>query len=179
MMEDKPMQNSHFRMMSIFFKIRDFFNNPQKFLENNIPIDKGSIVLDYGCGPGSFTIPLAEIVGEEGIVYAADIQPMAIERVQRKAKLRKLSNIRPILMNGYNTGIKEGMVNLIIFFDTYHHIQDKNALFEEFNRILDLNGKIYMDSGHLEKVKALEFLDTLDNFCVQPDLGKKIILQKK
>ena len=178
MKDDEPMTNSHFRMMSFLFKIRDFFSNPKKFLESHIPLAKGSIVLDYGCGPGSFTIPLADIVGNTGIVYAADIHPMAIEQVQRKSKQKNLSNIRPILMDGYSTGITDGSVNAIIFFDTYHHIKDKNALFEEFQRILAADGKIYMDSGHLPREKAVEFLNKLENFAMQPQVGKKIVLEK-
>ncbi|MHA1799674.1 MAG: class I SAM-dependent methyltransferase [Candidatus Helarchaeota archaeon] len=178
-MVDKPMPNSHFKLMSLMFKVRDFFNNPKKFLENNIPITKGSIVLDYGCGPGGFTISLAELVSDSGIVYAADIHPLALEMVEKKAKKRNLSNIITIKMDGYNTGIKDGTVNAIIFFDTYHHIEDKKALFDEFYRILDDGGKIFMDPGHVSKESTLDFLNSLENFLVDSESSKKIILQKK
>ncbi|NHI93350.1 MAG: class I SAM-dependent methyltransferase [Candidatus Lokiarchaeota archaeon] len=178
MNQNEKMSDFHFKMMSFLFRIRDFFNKPKKFLENNIPITKGSIVLDYGCGSGSYTIPLAEIVGNTGIVFAADIQPLAIKQIKRKSKQYNLSNIRPILMSGYHTGIQEGSVDAIIFFDTYHFIKDKEALFDEFKNILNSDGKIYMDSGHLKRQEALEFLHTLNDFIVQNETGKKIILKK-
>ena len=37
-----------------------------------IGIKKGQTVLDFGCGYGAYTIPVAEIVGEQGRVYALD-----------------------------------------------------------------------------------------------------------
>jgi ubiquinone/menaquinone biosynthesis C-methylase UbiE len=34
---------------------------------------KGSTFLDMGCGPGDYAIAVAEVVGEEGVVFAADL----------------------------------------------------------------------------------------------------------
>ena len=38
-------------------------------------VTAGQTVVDYGCGPGLFTFPAADIVGAEGKVYAVDIEP--------------------------------------------------------------------------------------------------------
>ena len=46
--------------------------NPYKLLKA-AGIQKGMKVLEVGCGPGVFTIPAAELVGEERVVYAVDI----------------------------------------------------------------------------------------------------------
>ena len=37
-------------------------------------LKSGDIMADIGAGPGFFTVPAAEIVGERGMVLAADIQ---------------------------------------------------------------------------------------------------------
>ena len=39
----------------------------------SIGVDKGKTVADLGCGPGFFTLPLAELVGPTGQVYAVDV----------------------------------------------------------------------------------------------------------
>ncbi len=77
------MPNIGFRLMSFSFWWRDRFLNPKKILEE-LDIGQGQAVLDFGCGPGSFTIPTARIVGETGKVYALDIHPLAIKTVEKK-----------------------------------------------------------------------------------------------
>ena len=55
--------------------------NPYRIL-NTAGLKKGQQVLEVGCGPGFFTIPASRIVGEEGHVYAVDINPLAVARVK-------------------------------------------------------------------------------------------------
>ena len=50
-------------------------------------------VLEVGCGPGFFTIPAAKIVGENGHVFANDINPFAIRRVEKKLSKTDVKNI--------------------------------------------------------------------------------------
>ena len=50
-------------------------------------------MLDFGCGPGRLTIPLARQVGPTGTVTAFDIQPTMLERVRQKALQENLANI--------------------------------------------------------------------------------------
>lgn len=64
--------------------LRDLFSGPGETLaEVNIP--PGFQVLDYGCGTGSFTFEAAQRVGPEGKVYAQNIHPLALEKVQKGA----------------------------------------------------------------------------------------------
>jgi len=37
-----------------------------------VGIQRGHIVLDFGCGSGTYTLPAAEMVGNRGRVYAVD-----------------------------------------------------------------------------------------------------------
>ena len=41
-------------------------------LLREVGIKKGQTVLDFGCGKGNYTIPVAKIVGQDGFVYALD-----------------------------------------------------------------------------------------------------------
>jgi ubiquinone/menaquinone biosynthesis C-methylase UbiE len=54
----------------------------------------GMRVLDYGCGPGRLTLPLARAVGSAGEVVALDLQPAMLARVERRAVAAGLSNVR-------------------------------------------------------------------------------------
>ena len=50
--------------------LRRLVHNPQEILRPYV--ERGDTVLDVGCGMGSFTLGLAELVGKDGRVIAAD-----------------------------------------------------------------------------------------------------------
>lgn len=70
--------------MSLAYRIRDFIG-PLRSILDEVGIREGFTVLDYGCGPGSYVGLLAEMVGKSGCVYAVDINPLAVQTVQRLA----------------------------------------------------------------------------------------------
>lgn len=48
-------------------------------------VQAGHRVLDLGCGPGSDTIPLADLVGDTGQVHGADFDPEMVEEANARA----------------------------------------------------------------------------------------------
>ena len=58
-----------------------------------IGIRRGQTVLDFGCGCGTYTIPAAKIVGEQGRVYALDKDKEALDELMQKAESAGLRNI--------------------------------------------------------------------------------------
>jgi len=49
-------------------------------------IKKGMTVMDLGCGPDIYAIEVMRTVGEEGEVYAIDVQKTMIDRLKKKLK---------------------------------------------------------------------------------------------
>jgi 23S rRNA U2552 (ribose-2'-O)-methylase RlmE/FtsJ len=76
---NKTNKDLHFKLMSFEYKIRDFFNPPVKILKE-LGIKQGYYVIDFGCGPGSYSFSSSRLVGSNGKVYALDINPLAIDR---------------------------------------------------------------------------------------------------
>jgi len=75
-----------------------FLDNPlRRLLENRNKyseyVKPGQVVADLGCGPGFFSIPLAEKLGPTGHLYAVDSDIKPIRLVERKAAQRRLENI--------------------------------------------------------------------------------------
>ena len=52
-----------------------------------IAIRENKEVLDFGCGSGTYTIPLAEITGSKGEVYALDKDEIVLEKLKKKIDL--------------------------------------------------------------------------------------------
>ena len=137
-----------FRLMTLIYKLRDLLQNPRRSLEE-ARLTKGMSVVDYGCGPGSFTIPAAELVGHEGRVFAVDIHPLATSTVEQKASRKGLQNVETVLVRGYDTGIEASSVDRVLLIDTIHLIDDPAALFREIHRMLKPDGLLFMEKGHM------------------------------
>jgi len=119
--------------------ILSLVKNPYKLLKA-AGLKEGQEVLEVGCGPGFFTIPAAKIVGNEGLVYAVDIHPRAIERVKEKLDREGVKNIRPVLANASDTGLADASVDLAFLFGLRHIAGGLEEVISEIHRILKPGG---------------------------------------
>ncbi len=136
-----------FTFMTFIFRIRDYFKPPRRVLENN-GVSTGMQVLDYGSGPGSFSVAAAQLIGATGKVFAADMNPQAIEMVQKKARKHGLGNIE-IIQTDCKTSISAQTIDFVLFLDTLHFIANPPELLREFHRVLKVNGALLFDDHHL------------------------------
>jgi len=95
--------------------LRHRFYDPVKTLKA-AGICSGQEVLEIGCGTGFFTIPAAELVGDEGCVHAIDLHPLAIEQVAKKIVDAALTNVRLIKADAIETGLASDCIDLILLF---------------------------------------------------------------
>jgi len=163
-----------FRLMTLMYKLRDLLQNPRRSLEQ-AGLRRGMSVVDYGCGPGSFTIPAAALVGPEGKVFAVDIHPLAISSVQRKASRKGLQNVETILVKGYDTGIQASSIDRVLLIDTIHLIEDPDALFREIHRMLKPDGLLFMEKGHMAMPEQKTILDRTGLFKITEAQGLVIL----
>ena len=63
--------------------LRRLVTDPRRILRGLVR--PGDTVVDLGCGPGFFTLPLAEMVGETGRVIAVDLQSAMLDRLSKRA----------------------------------------------------------------------------------------------
>jgi ubiquinone/menaquinone biosynthesis C-methylase UbiE len=137
-----------FKLMELMYRVRDLLQDPRRALDM-AKLGEGMRVADYGCGPGSFTIPAALIVGDGGRVYAVDIHPLAISSVRMRAAKNGLGNVEAILVQAYDSGIEAASIDRILLIDTIHRIEDPDALFRELRRIVKPDGLLFMHKGHM------------------------------
>lgn len=153
-----------FRMMTLMYWVRDRLQDPRRILDM-ARLEQGMNVADYGCGPGSFALPAAEIVGDAGRVYAIDIHPLAIGSVRRRAAKAGLRNIQAILVEGYDTGIEDSSVDRVLLIDAIHRM-DTDAFFPEVRRILKPGGLLFIHKGHLPMKEQRDVVDGSGLFAV-------------
>jgi ubiquinone/menaquinone biosynthesis C-methylase UbiE len=154
---DKPMSIFSFKVMTLVLRIRDLFRLPQKVLSEVGMIKPGAHVLDYGCGPGNYTIAAAELVGPSGKVYAVDIHAHAISEVQNKADIKGLRNVQTVLTD-CNTKLPDSSVDVILLFYVLHDFKNPTAIIKELNRVLKPRGVMLVIDHKLENEKVVSIL---------------------
>jgi ubiquinone/menaquinone biosynthesis C-methylase UbiE len=145
----KTQSNLDFKIMSLAFKIRDIFR-PRTHILKEANIKACSQVLDYGCGPGSYIVPVIKLIGNIGTLYALDVNPLAIEAVQRLASKKKLSNVRVILSN-CDTGLPPASIDVVLLYDILHDLENRTEVLKEIHRVLKPEGILSVSDHHLEE----------------------------
>lgn len=145
---DNSQSDFGFKVMSFFFKFRDLFKPRAKVLIES-GIQRGDIVLDFGCGPGGYIKPLAKIVGPEGKIYALDINPQAVRMVKNFARKNSLPNIETIISDR-KTGLADSSMDFVLLFDVLHHLGNPEAILAELHRVLKPAGFLAMSDHHMD-----------------------------
>jgi ubiquinone/menaquinone biosynthesis C-methylase UbiE len=168
---DRPMSDFDFKFMSLGYKFRDFFL-PRKNVLKEVGIKPGSNVLDYGCGPGGYIIATAELVGKSGKIYALDIHPLAIQRVQNIASKKKLTNVKTICSD-CKTGLPDNSLDVVLLYDTFHSLGDQNGVLEELHRVLKPNGILSFNDHHMKEDEIISRMTGTGLFKLSRK-GKKV-----
>jgi ubiquinone/menaquinone biosynthesis C-methylase UbiE len=111
---------------------------------NQLGIKEGNVAADFGCGAGYFSIPVAQKVGKEGVVYSLDILPQALESVESKAKVAGMKNIitkRVNLENNKGSKLDDGSIDWVIIKDMLFQNNGKDKILKEAYRVLKSEGK--------------------------------------
>jgi len=160
-----------FRMMLAIFKIVDFLFPYVKKRAKKFGIKDGMTVVDYGCGPGRYSIPIAEMVGVKGRVYAVDIHEMALERVQDRIRKAGIKNIKTSLAKGnddgeYNSGLSDNAADVVCAIDMFFIIKKPTEFLKEIRRILKPSGMLIIDDGHQSREVTKQKLDSSGVFTI-------------
>jgi ubiquinone/menaquinone biosynthesis C-methylase UbiE len=155
--ETERMSDTSFRMMTLLFRLVDFFFFP--YLKKRIRgfgIEEGMTVVDYGCGPARYTVRFAKLVGGKGKVYAVDIHELAMGAVRKKIEKENLQNIEPVLAEGYNSSLPDNVADVVCVIDTFFGIKDPVEFLKELKRITKSDGLLVIDPGHQSQSVAKE-----------------------
>lgn len=122
--------------------IRRLFQKPEKILGGLI--SQGQIVVDLGCGPGFFTIPMARLVGENGRVIAVDLQEAMLELLQASAENAGVaSSIRPHNCDAGRIGVEE-QVDFVMAFYVLHEVPEYQDYLRQIHDMLKPGGRFLL-----------------------------------
>jgi len=162
---DKPIGNLFFRLMGLHFWVRDLILPREKILRE-VEIKPGYIVLDFGCGTGSYSVVAGQIVGPSGKVYAVDINPLAVETTKKVAMKKGLSNIE-IICSDCITGLKDESVDVALLYDTLHTLSEPQAVLQELHRILKPQGVLSVSDHHIKQEQIISRITEVGLFKLE------------
>ena len=119
-----------------------FRNNSARAIIQHLDLRPGMKVLDFGCGPGRVTIPLAQQVGPRGEVVALDIQPGMLQRTRGKAQAAQLSNIRYLQAGAREDKLAQSAYDRAVLVTVLGEIPDRETALREIFEALKPGGTL-------------------------------------
>ncbi len=105
-------------------------------------IEKGSTVLDLGCGAGVDVLVAAYLTGESGRVIGVDITPMMVQKAKEHAILAGFNNVEILESSFDDIDLEDESVDVVISNGAINLTSCKESVFAEIYRVLKPNGKI-------------------------------------
>jgi ubiquinone/menaquinone biosynthesis C-methylase UbiE len=119
--------------------------NPEFILQD---LQENMVFVDIGCGDGFFSVLAAKRVGENGKVYAVDIDASAIESLKQTAKEKGLLNITAIVGKAEDIVFCKGCADFVFFSIDLHDfnnpakvLQNAKQMIKPKGQLIDLIGK--------------------------------------
>lgn len=121
-------------------RFRRWIHNPEKILKPFI--EKGMVVMDLGCGPGFFTIDMAQLVGRNGHVIAVDLQEEMLHRLEFKIRGTEFIELITLHQCQEDEIGVDTRLDFILAFYVIHEVPNQRRFFKDMRRILKRGGKI-------------------------------------
>jgi SAM-dependent methyltransferase len=132
--------------------LRRLAEPPRKLVGDHVK--PGMTIVDPGCGFGYVSVPLAKMVGPQGKVISVDIEPRALERVERRARRARVSDrIVTRVCTPKDLGLADfaGEVDLVSVVHTLHEFQDLPDFLGQVATLLKPDGRLWVvePPGHV------------------------------
>ncbi|WP_394752581.1 class I SAM-dependent methyltransferase [Crenothrix sp.] len=108
----------------------------------------GLSVLDCGCGPGSMTLDIAELVSP-GTVSGIDYSPIQIEQALLLQQQRGITNASFTTGSAYQLPFDDEQFDVVFAHAVLYHLQQPEQVLAEFRRVLKPDGLVALrDACH-------------------------------
>lgn len=144
--------------MTIHEQVLDWEINEGVSLFDAIGLKADSLVLDYGCGFGHYTIAAANVLKGTGCVYGVDIDKQVMKYLNQKIVDDKLENVELQIGNeDYTLDFNDEYFDMILYYDMFHgRGTHRFTMIEEAMRTLKPGGILSVLPFHLSNFRDRE-----------------------
>jgi len=143
--------------------LRRLIERPERML--GPLVREGMTVLEPGCGMGYFTLPLARMVGPEGLVLAVDLQEKMLAQLRRRAReagLERRIQTRLCREDSLDLDDLAGRADLAVTIHMLHETPRPRDFLEQVCRTLAPGGRLLVVEPKLHVTRA-EFAQCLEH----------------
>lgn len=118
---------------------RDAWQKPHEVIQA-LKLKPDAVVADIGAGTGYFAVRFAHMLSQ-GRVYAVDAEPDMVKYLGERARKAGLKNLTAVQAQSGDAKLP-GAVDLAVFVDVYHHIDNREAYFRRLAASLKPGGRV-------------------------------------
>jgi ubiquinone/menaquinone biosynthesis C-methylase UbiE len=122
---------------------RESEEHPDKAIAE-LNLKPGMFVGDVGAGTGFYSLRIAKLVQPGGIVYANDIQPGMLERLNANATAQHVTNVVTILGTESDPKLPAAKLDLVILVDVYHEFSRPQRMLDRIRDSLKPGGRLVL-----------------------------------
>jgi ubiquinone/menaquinone biosynthesis C-methylase UbiE len=104
----------------------------------------GMFVGDVGAGTGFYSLRIAKAVAPGGVVYANDIQPGMLEKLNSNAAAQHVTNVVTILGTETDPRLPALKLDLVLLVDVYHEFSRPQRMLDRINSSLKPGGRLVL-----------------------------------
>jgi ubiquinone/menaquinone biosynthesis C-methylase UbiE len=112
---------------------------PHDLLKDVGGIGGGMVCVDFGSGTGTFSLPMAQLVGTEGKVYAIDKSNDMLEHIRAK---KPPTNLILVERDAEQTGLDSQIADFCLMAFILHEVKAPDYVITEASRLLKPAGKV-------------------------------------
>lgn len=124
----------------------DRFIHPE-IVTSHFHLRPGDKVGDFGAGAGNFSAALSRLVGQEGKVYASEIQKNLVDTLSDRIKRDHLGNVEVVWGDVEELGgtkIEDEVLDAAIIVNTLFQMEERDMAVKEIARTLRSGGKFFI-----------------------------------
>ncbi len=130
---------------------RDSYQKPHEVVMA-LGLKEGEVIADIGAGSGYFSFRFAHHLGDNGRVYAVDINPDMIVHMNRRIRDLNLKNVSTILAAPDDPLLPNASIDRFFICDTWHHIDNQPQYLALLKNMLKPGGQVIMIDFHKKEL---------------------------
>lgn len=109
-------------------------------------VNQGRTVIDFGCGKGRYSIPIAQVIGSGGMVLAVERDADDVSELRKRTAEFGVQNFITILHSEdiRLLSVADGTVDCVFAFDVLQYIGDAKTFFQSIRRVLKPGGTLHV-----------------------------------